>query len=157
MFRVEDNSNHLDSNQWPSSTYQERASYSWPKRSHRYRLPQSVLTEYMINLGGAFVISSALSIGSLHLIKPIYNISADNLAQSDPIQRNVVTFGPEVDFNNIAVNQEPGVVSETLILEFTDGETVTSAGTIISAEGADSAAVTTAGPNFNVNFPSKKP
>ncbi len=157
MSRVENGSNHLNPDQWPSSTYQERAAYLWPQKHSRNNLPVSSFGCYSKNLGGAFLFSSALALAVGSQIRPVSDTSAGQPVEVQPITRNVVTLGPEVDINNVVVNQGEDVLSETLILESTDGQTVTRVGISISAEGSDSPVVTTQGPNINVNFPSKKP
>lgn len=132
MFRVETGSNNLKLDQWPSSSFQERADYSWPRQYSRQNLPSSAFKNYFKNLGGAFIFSSVLAIGISYQIKSVNDVSVSQPVEIQPITRNVITFGPEVDFNDILVTQEDGVRSETLIFEADNGDTRTT----ISAEGS---------------------
>ena len=157
MSRVENGSNHLNPDQWPSSTYQERAAYLWPQKHSRNNLPASAFRNYSINLGGAFLFSSVLALAVGSQIRPVSDTSIGQPFEVQPITRNVVTFGPDVDVNDISISQDSEVRSETLILEVADGDIITPYGIIISAEGSDTPTVTREGQGFNVNFPGKKP
>lgn len=159
MSKVETSPGNLDIERWPTSTFEQRDLYSWPTtnavRAVRGQSPTS--RAYLKTLGSALLFSSVLSLGLGAQLRQISESGTPRPTAEQPVKRNVVTFGPEIDPNNISVTQGEGVQTELLILERAEGDSVVPIGITVSGEHSDPPIVTTEGTKITVNFPSKTP